>query len=232
MKDAATGDYIDGDSPARTLPMITFDSGFSVEAKLPRFLEQDVKNEPMIFSGDYEFSMTHGGPITRAFLSRLPNRYCLIDSRTHMLMPGWYPCIPGWHLDDVPRTRPDGQPDHLHPAYKAYNIMAIVGDASVTEFITGQLALEDIGFYEGAVYGKWNAEINRRLAEPGCTIALTKVPESTMVTMPFGSFHRGSPATKNGWRFFIRANFNTARKASNEIRNQVQVYLPVPEAGW
>ena len=225
-------DYVDGESPAHPLPVIRFDSGFDVLSKLPLFTGQAVKDEPMIFSGDYAFSWEHGGPITRAFLELLPDKNCVIDSRTHMLMPGWYPCIPGWHLDDVPRTRPDGQPDHLHPAYRAYNIMAIVGDASVTEFISGELDLEDIGFYEGAVYGKWNAEINRRLAEPDCKIALRKVPESTLIYMPFGAFHRGTPATKNGWRFFIRANFNTARKPSNEIRTQVQVYLPVPEAGW
>jgi len=213
-------------------PLIKFNSRFNTIGPLPYFSEENVKNEPMIFSGDYDFAREHGGPITQAFLDYVHDRACLIDSRTHMLMPGWYPCIPGWHLDDVPRTRPDGQPDHLHPAYEAYNVMAIVGDASVTEFITGELALEDVGFNEGAVYGKWNAEINKRLADKDSTIALQKVPESTVIHMPFGAFHRGSPATKSGWRFFIRANFNTARQAKNEIRNQVQVYMPVPEAGW
>jgi hypothetical protein len=212
---------------------IKFKSDFQVGEKLSPYSEAEIKNEPMIFSGTKAFALEHGGPITREFISRLP-KYTefLIDSRVHMLMPGWYPCIPGWHLDDVPRTRPDGQPDHTHPAYKSWNVMAILGDASVTEFIKGDLELEDVGYNEGAVYGRWNAEINHRLVEKDCKIAIRRVPDATMLSFKFGAFHRGVPATKNGWRLFIRANFNTARKAMNEIRKQTQVYLPVPEAGW
>ena len=216
--------------------VITFQSGFDVIDALSAYTQDQVKNEPMLFSADWEFAHAHGGPITRQFLNQLPvdrgvKKY-IIDSRVHMLMPGWYPCIPGWHLDDVPRTRPDGQPDHQHPAYKADNIMAIIGDASITEFVHGELKLEDVGMREGAVYGKWNAEINRRLASKDCDIHIHQVPEGMMVHFGYGAFHRGVPATKNGWRFFIRANYNTARTVKNEIRAQTQVYLPVPEAGW
>jgi hypothetical protein len=215
--------------------MITFESGYQTIGTLPDFTEEEIKNEPMIFSGDAEFCRKHGGPITKDFLARLPlagYSKVIIDSRVHMLMPGWYPCIPGWHLDDIPRTRADGQPDHEHPAYKSFNIMSIIGDASVTEFIEGKLALKDIGFGEGAVYGKWNAEINRRLGSANCDISVRRVVPTNIISFRFGAFHRGVPAVKNGWRFFIRANYNTARKPMNEIRKQVQVYLPTPEVGW
>jgi hypothetical protein len=216
---------------------IRFNSGFRVLSEA--FLgvsERDVKNEPMLFSADLNFAEKNGGPLTREFIKHLPtnNGYVdyIIDSRVHMLMQGWYPCIPGWHLDDVPRTRLDGQPDHVHPAYKAENIMTIIGDASITEFIDGPIELEDIGFKEGAVYGKWNAEINRMLKEKDCKISVKQVPEKSVLHFGYGAFHRGVPATKTGWRFFIRANFNTAREIKNEIRKQTQVYLPTPEAGW
>jgi hypothetical protein len=214
---------------------IKFHSDFYPRGVLSTYTQDQVKQEPMLFSADVRFALEHGGLITREFISRLPGDWYkdyIIDSRVHMLMPGWYPCIPGWHLDDVPRTRPDGQPDHAHPAYKASNIMAIVGDASITEFIKGNLELEDVGFNQGAVYGTWNAEINKRLAEQNCQISIRKVPELTLIDFKFGAFHRGVPATKNGWRFFIRANYNTARKVMNEVRQQTQVYLPVPESGW
>jgi hypothetical protein len=212
---------------------ILFKSDFQTGPRLSAYPEAIIKAEPMLFSASRDWAEAQGGPITKEFLSKLPKHCeCLIDSRVHMLMPGWYPCIPGWHLDDVPRTRPDGQPDHAHPAYTSWNVMAIIGDASVTEFIRGDLELEDVGFHEGAVYGKWNAEINKRLAQRDCTISIRRVPSETLISFNFGAFHRGVPAIKNGWRFFIRANFNTARKAMNEIRKQTQVYLPVPEAGW
>jgi len=37
-----------------------------------------------------------------------PNDY-IIDVKVHMLMPGQYPCIPGWHLDMVPRDKDNNQ---------------------------------------------------------------------------------------------------------------------------
>lgn len=212
-----------------------FKSTHKVISGLSRFTETQIKNEPMLFSADISYALAKGGPITTEFIERLPcvpGRSYLIDSRVHMLMLGWYPCIPGWHLDDIPRTRADGQPDHEHPAYESENIMAIVGDASRTEFIEGQLDLKDVPLYEGAVYGRWNAEINKILARGNNTIHVRPVVPSTIVHFGYGAFHRGVPATKNGWRFFIRANYNTARKPMNEIRKQTQVYLPIPEVGW
>lgn len=212
---------------------LLFKSDFERGPQLARYSEVFIKNEPMFFSASREFATIQGGPITREFLSHLPKGVePIIDSRMHMLMPGWYPCIPGWHLDDVPRTRADGQPEHDHPAYKSWNVMAIIGDASITEFIKGDVELADVGFHEGAVYGQWNAEINRQLQSKNCSIAIRQAPDSTMITFKYGAFHRGVPATKFGWRFFIRANYNTARRVMNEIRKQTQVYLPVPEAGW
>lgn len=213
-----------------------FESDFQKVGEMYPYTKMDeyaVKNEPMFFSASPMFAYINGGPLTRAFLSAArPPEDSIIDSRVHMLMKGWYPCIPGWHLDDIPRTRPDGQPDHEHPAYKSSNLMAIVGDASVTEFIVGKLDLSDIGLREGAVYGQWNARINQMLAQPNSQIAIKQVPERAVVRFGFGAFHRGVPATKDGWRFFIRANYNTARTIKNEIRRQTQVYLAVPEMGW
>lgn len=46
-------------------------------------------------------------------------------------------------------------------------------------------------------------------------------------------YHRAIPATGSGWRFFLRASVNTlTRGPLNEIRNQVQVYLPSEHLGW
>lgn len=209
-----------------------FSSGFKIIGEIRHAEANVIKNEPMLFSADLEFALRNGGPLTRNFLrTRLIPEGSIIDSRVHMLMPGWYPCIPGWHLDDIPRTRADGQPDHTHPAYKSSNIMAIVGDASITEFVEGELDLGDVGLHEGAVYGQWNARINSMLKQPNCKIAIRQVPECAVVQFGYGAFHRGVPATKSGWRFLIRANYNTAREVKNEIRRQTQVYLPVPEAG-
>ncbi|KQV29025.1 hypothetical protein ASE23_11930 [Rhizobium sp. Root73] len=46
-------------------------------------------------------------------------------------------------------------------------------------------------------------------------------------------YHRAIPATGDGWRFFFRASVNTLTKGPlNEIRQQVQAYLPSQDLGW
>lgn len=58
-----------------------------------------IKNEPMFFNCSLEFAYNNGGPITRSFIMNLPDDWntdqVVFDSRVHMLMPGWYPAIPG-----------------------------------------------------------------------------------------------------------------------------------------
>lgn len=206
--------------------------------KGPLVFDADViKNEPMFFSADARYAFAHGGPITSVFLDAVL-RKCgarpedvIIDTRSHMLMPGWYPCIPGWHLDDVPRTRLDGQPDHANPAYRARHYMAIFGDASRTEFAQGKIELEDVPEGSGKiVYGEWHRDIEA-LVENGA-VQVEAVREGHLIAFDWQDFHRGAPATKDGWRWFGRATVGSKRKVTNEIRKQVQVYMPAPNAGW
>jgi hypothetical protein len=218
------------------MPTITFKSEFSICAvPMPTFTDDEIKNEPMFFSSDAHFPRGIWGPITREFLARIhPDIITrpdfIFDSRSHMLMPGMFPCIPGWHVDDVPRTRPDGQPDHANPEYRSEHIMCLIGDCSVTSFLSGTIELEDVPIGGGTVYKAWDEEINKRLitypeAEVSC-------PVGVPVHFNCQSFHRGNPATKNGWRWFGRVSWNTNRKPKNEIRKQVQVYMPVVNQGW
>ncbi len=83
--------------------VIPIDSGILLGKKLDiKYNKSDLKSEPMLFRATREFARFVGGPLTKAFLNALDWEDCLIDSRVHMLMPGMYPCIPGWHHDDVP----------------------------------------------------------------------------------------------------------------------------------
>jgi hypothetical protein len=189
-----------------------------------------LKDEPMLFSASVEFAMEHGGPLTKAFLSSFEDEALaeawVIDTKVHMLMPGWWPCIPGWHHDDVVRSREDGQPNYEDPRWEEPVHRLVVvdnGTDSHTEFLTEPIQLEIPA--EGVIYREWDAIIGdrRRIkrVEPG-------------VVYEFGTsdFHRGVPAKGNGWRFFARASRNTTRTFLNEIRSQTQVYLSYPEAGW
>jgi hypothetical protein len=59
-----------------------------------------------------------------------------------------------------------------------------------------------------------------------------KTPSDTVVFFDDRTWHQGTRAVKNGWRLFIRASWNTNRKATNEFRRQVQVYMENPMEGW
>lgn len=205
--------------------------------ELREFTQDEIKNEPMLFNCNYESALKLGGVITREALAILEGSHdyhnvlasCVIDTRVHMLMEGWYPCIPGWHHDDVPRERGDGQPNYLNPSYKSEHLMLLVnGNICPTTFAFGGCNLTIPN--EGIIYEQWNNDVDV-LIENG---VLSKVPVETNKWYYFNyhSFHKGVPAVRNGWRYFIRISWNTKRKPTNEIRRQVQVYLDIVNKGW
>lgn len=203
----------------------TFNSDFSV---------QEIKDEPMLFNCDLNFAKKHGGPITKAFIEALPEDWkncdVVIDSKSHMLMPGWYTCIPGWHHDDVPRNTANGQPNYTNPAYASQHILGLVNShVSATEFAIGSVDLEII---DNDVYKIWNQKVESAVQSGDMTVVSAE--SGKLYSFDCDTFHRGVKASCNGWRFFIRVSRNTDRTktVTNEIRNQVQVYLEFPMQGW
>ncbi len=212
---------------------VEIDSKIHIGPKLDlEVTENDVRNEPMLFSVDYNFAIKNGGPLTRAFIHKLHGSFggmdLLIDSRTHMLFEDMYPCIPGYHLDFIPREREDGQPSHSNPSHTPKHCMCIVGDCSKTEFAIGKSVFEEPPLGT-KVYGEWHKDTLRKL-ESG-ELQRFSVPDKYLVYFDCWSLHQGMPATKNGWRWFIRATIGSDRKPKNEIRKQTQVYLLSVE-GW
>jgi hypothetical protein len=198
------------------------------------WLESIVKNEPMFFNCDFKFAYENGGPITKQFLEQLPSSWkdtqWVLDSRVHMLMPNWYPCIPGWHHDDVPRSTSTGQPNYTNPEYHAEHLMGLVNaEICPTTFRTGEIEVSDPDINTG-IYNVWNSEIEAGLNPD----SLYEAESGKYIQFDANAFHTGIKARKGGWRWFIRLSRNTDRtnKITNEIRRQVQVYLDEPMAGW
>jgi hypothetical protein len=205
--------------------------------------ESEIKKEPMFFNSDYQFAFDNGGEITKAFLSALPNEWkdnVVFDSRVHMLMPGWYPAIPGWHHDDVPRPEiptgqhfiTAGQPDYDNPRYKAEHIMALVNaEICPTKFVLGECEMPAIPEGE-LIYRKWHEEVKQLIADN--KVQVVDAPNKQLIFFDWQCFHTGDKAVTNGWRWFGRISRNTERtsKITNEIRTQVQVYLEFPMEGW
>lgn len=211
----------------------TFDSQISIGSALPDESVEEIKREPMLHKCDLDHALELGGKLTQLFIIMLPDSWkrspLRIDSRTHMLMPGWFPCIPGWHHDDVPREREDGQPNYVNPSYKTEHIMALWGDCSLTQFAVGKDDFPDVPL-GNKFYKEWHLEVENKI-EQGKLKRIT-IPERRMVFFDWQSWHQGMPATKNGWRFFIRATRGSLAKPHNETRNQTQVYMEDPMGGW
>jgi hypothetical protein len=207
------------------------------------FTDNEIKNEPMLFNNDYFGALKNGGFITRSFLNFLPFDWrispLVIDSRVHMLMPGWYPCIPGWHHDDVPRLRSDGQPEYEAPTDRAEHILMLVNaHLAPTEFALGSASF-DVPPIGRVIYEDWHKEVN--LAIEFKELVVHSAPDKTLVKFNDRTWHRGVAAVDNGWRFFIRASryfdkdgnpIARRNKRTNEIRNQVQIYMSAENAGW
>ncbi|WPK28783.1 hypothetical protein [Escherichia phage vB_EcoM_EP32a] len=177
-------------------------------------------------------------------MTRLKTSLCsstvVFDSRVHMLMPGWYPAIPGYHHDDVPR--PDipvgqhfitaGQPDYDNPRYLSEHILGLVNaDVCPTHFATGTAEFSQIPDGE-LIYRQWHKEVLEKI-EKG-ELEKWEAPDRTLLQFDWQTWHTGSRAISNGWRWFGRVSRNTDRvkKITNEIRVNAQVYLEFPMEGW
>lgn len=223
------------------LEVFQFDPEFKVVGHIgiPQggYQVKHIKGDQMFFGADAKFAYLNGGFLTQFFLEELAKLgveqdKIIIDSRYHMLMPGFFPCIPGWHHDDVPRSRSDGQPNYLTPEYRTDHYMMVVdaGTNSMTEFYNKSVMVDSVPLGK-VVYEQWDRELNEYLEMDGPG-AVTKAESGQVIQFSDRAFHRGVAATGSGWRFFIRATVGSDRPFFNEIRRQVQVYMSNLGQGW
>ena len=224
-----------------------FEPRIETVGRMPREMSHVdlIKNEPMLFNCDGLHALEFGGPLTREFLCNLPADWLhvplVIDSKVVMLMRGWWPCIPGWHHDDVERRGPFNQPDYVMKNKRAEFIMCIVGtdpELCRTQFLTAPVDLPVPP--EGAtVYQEWDRMLNanqdfldehKRFAQ-----------DREVLFFDDATFHRGTAATGSGWRWFCRVSryydahgnpIDRGNVRTNEVRSQVQVYVKDEGKGW
>jgi hypothetical protein len=194
-----------------------------------------IERETMIFSGSPEFVRKQpGAELANMILSSIEDPklkcpkhlYPVIDTRSHMLMEGMYPAIPGWHCDGVIRDTETGQPDFskLDPLarHTVVTMSSVPGGTSRTEFVTEPL---EVQYDERKVWGSIDEDINEEL-DP-TTISLD---DGIITTFNQTTLHRATSTMKKGWRFFFRLSYYHT-PPRNQIRNQVQVYT-ITNQGW
>lgn len=202
------------------------------------FPTQDLRGFSQFYRADPSFVWKFGNPIYRMFLNMCPFsdkfKYISVDSRVHMLMPGWYPCIPGWHCDDF--YRPNGQPD-LENVPEMNHFAMVIGSTACTEFITKPINLPGPDEILATVVCPKQARplyayYNQCMEYSPLTGSRRQVESGEIIQFGPLDFHRGMPATNNSWRLFVRATESDVQEPLNELRTQTQVYLPSPFEGW
>jgi hypothetical protein len=200
----------------------------------------ELANEPMLFGADWGFADANGGHLTHKILTAINKEvwadhalqelfqrfdYCLIDTRVTQCMRGWYPCIPGWHCDAVPRSQKYSQPD-LHSINGEQHFLCLIASCenhTLTEFLREDITVE---VDEENVWGSIDREVTNTQGKN-----VQRIKEGNIYMFDQQTLHRGTVTENPGWRLFFRLSC-TNRKPTNEIRRQCQVYIPENQWGW
>jgi hypothetical protein len=205
-----------------------------------------IQYESMFFRASPKFAEDEGDDLTIAFLQSASSLWgnlddCIIDTRWHYLMPGMYPCIPGWHVDDAPRDpkKYGGQPDLWTDGVGPEHLLCVVdtGTGSLTQFLESApfipktVLVEDLE-HSGANFFKTADQLIEFQRSMHNGIKTTTVDPGAIVEFDSRSWHRGMPATGKGFRWFARMTRGSHHKPANEIRHNSQVYLTDANQGW
>lgn len=72
-----------------------------------RLSNDAIKATPGLWHASWDDALRYGGEVTRHVLGsvdlRGDRKHVIVDTKVHMLLPGFMPAIPGWHTDGVPR---------------------------------------------------------------------------------------------------------------------------------
>jgi hypothetical protein len=124
-----------------------------LQVDLDRRIEQPaqeaVANTIGLWQASLEDAVRYGGDVTREALSvmslRGDRKYTVVDTKVHMLMPGLYPALPGWHTDGVPRGEGGNPLAKAPPNIQAQEEtslrpprfhLLVTGEGCLTDFLT------------------------------------------------------------------------------------------------
>lgn len=207
--------------------------------------ELEMKNTFALWNASYEDAIRYGGEITRDALQAMNLRHdrknIIVDTKIHMLMPGWSPAIPGWHVDGAPRDasknpQGSGLPDTFaqegDERFNRYHIL-VTGNGCLTQYINKPLEvpIPDEPSYE--VYSVMSRYVQEMVKIAPSIVS--SFESCTVYEFDWWDIHTGIIASKKEWRYLIRvceSDYYEPRKDLREvIRMQSQIYSPA-DFGW
>ncbi len=201
-----------------------------------------IRNTIGLFRASMEDAIKFGGELTRECLQKIKlknnRKYVLVDVKTHMLMPGFFPAIPGWHVDGTPRlskSQPDIRLQETNPD-TIYHFL-VTGEGCLTEFINEKLLLEVPDEPTPRLFNEIDAQVNKLItdAPDGYPLDILVSPSCQVLTWDWWTIHRGIAAKKHEWRYLIRVCESDTLEPKTNLRDvlriQQQIYAPL-NFGW
>lgn len=209
--------------------------------KIDKPSQDEIKNTQGLWNASFEDAIRFGGDLTRSALQAMnirgDRKHIVVDVKTHMLMPGMIPAIPGWHTDGVPRG------GSMSPAKGEANIqmqegaespryhLLVVGGDCPTSFLKNRQVSISIG--QGNLYEQVSHQVISGL---DCVLEAYDAPDAQVIEWDWWELHTAQPARAPGWRYLIRVTetdyLEPQKDLRQVLRNQQQVYLPSKEFGW
>lgn len=205
-----------------------------------------IKQTPQLWNASLEDALLYGGDLTRTALGAMnirgDKKHVIVDSKVHMLMPGMFPAIPGWHNDGTPRGE-GGVNTKAAPNFQLqeqlsdvrYHLL-VTGTGSLTHFMSGPLDIE-VENLDPKAYEKITSRVNAEAKAYPNNVWTPPNTESRahVVEWDWWNMHAAWAAERHEWRYLIRV-LETDHDAPqtdlrNIIRTQQQVYVP-QVFGW
>lgn len=221
------------------------------QVKLGRKMEKpsqnDIKNTQGLWSASVEDAIKFGGDVTRAAIQAMDfsgdYKNIVVDVKTHMLMPGMIPAIPGWHTDGVPRggtmSPAGGVPDiSMQEGQRSpkYHLIVTGGDCP-TKFLTArnvELLVPDEPSSD--LYSWISSQVEKKTRWGTPDLGVYDSPDAQVMEWDWWEIHSAQRARAPGWRYLIRVTESDYLEPQKDLRlvlrNQQQVYLPTEIFGW
>lgn len=212
--------------------------------KIEKPSQDDIKNAQGLWNASFDDAFRFGGDVTRAALQAMnlrgDKKHIVVDVKTHMLMPGMIPAIPGWHTDGVPRggksLSPASGAPHIHmqegTESPRYHLLVVGGDCP-TKFIASRninLVTENLPNLYAGISSQVCEMDNKGLLDT------YEAPDGQVVEWDWWELHTAQQARAAGWRYLIRVTETDYLEPQKDLRlvlrNQQQVYLPTEKFGW
>ena len=204
----------------------------------------EIKTTFGLWNASYDDAIKFGGDVTREALRAMNLRHdrknIVVDTKVHMLMPGFSPAIPGWHTDGAPRDKnknpqgkdvPSLEDQENEPRPNRYHIL-VTGTGCLTRFISRPIEL-DLKDKNYDLYADMSNQIQALVKDN--KIDSVEMPSCRVVEFDWWDIHTGVIATKHEWRYLIRVCesdfYEPQQDLRKVIRLQSQVYSP-DNFGW